>query len=91
ANIVRAIDLVAARLGNTRAVCRHYYVHPGVLEAYQAGRVAPTPSGGGTKRRRKRPGLRKDEIAVLELLQLENSSGKSGVKKRPRKSKQRVS
>src|ERR1700694_5899176 len=27
-NIVRVIDSVAERLGNTRAVCRKYYVHP---------------------------------------------------------------
>jgi DNA topoisomerase-1 len=34
--IAQAIDVVAARLGNTRAVCRKCYVHPGVLEAYAA-------------------------------------------------------
>jgi DNA topoisomerase-1 len=34
--IVQAIDVVAGRLGNTRAVCRRCYVHPGVLEAYTA-------------------------------------------------------
>jgi DNA topoisomerase-1 len=36
-NIVRAIDAVAAQLGNTRAVCRKYYVHPAVCEAYGDG------------------------------------------------------
>ena len=35
--VVQAIDVVAARLGNTRAVCRKCYVHPGVVEAYTAG------------------------------------------------------
>jgi DNA topoisomerase I len=35
--VVQAIDVVAARLGNTRAVCRKCYVHPGVLDAYAAG------------------------------------------------------
>ena len=34
--IIEAIDVVAGRLGNTRAVCRKCYVHPGVLEAYAA-------------------------------------------------------
>jgi DNA topoisomerase-1 len=33
-NIVKALDCVAERLGNTRAVCRKSYVHPGLLEAY---------------------------------------------------------
>ncbi len=31
------IDGVAARLGNTRAVCRKYYIHPGLLRAYSEG------------------------------------------------------
>ena len=38
--IVRAIDEVAERLGNTRAVCRKCYVHPAVIEAYLDGTIA---------------------------------------------------
>ena len=34
-NIVRAIDSVAAKLGNTRAVCRGSYIHPGVFDGYR--------------------------------------------------------
>ncbi|UCH46513.1 MAG: DNA topoisomerase IB [Betaproteobacteria bacterium] len=36
-NINRAIDEVAERLGNTRAVCRKYYIHPALLQAYMEG------------------------------------------------------
>jgi DNA topoisomerase I len=36
-NIVRAIERVAARLGNTPAICRRCYVHPEVLQAYLDG------------------------------------------------------
>jgi DNA topoisomerase-1 len=36
-HIVRAIDSVAAKLGNTRAVCRSSYIHPGVFDAYRDG------------------------------------------------------
>jgi DNA topoisomerase-1 len=36
ANIVAAVDAVAARLGNTRAVCRAAYIHPAVLAGYEA-------------------------------------------------------
>jgi DNA topoisomerase I len=32
--MVEALDIVARRLGNTRAVCRKYYVHPLILEMY---------------------------------------------------------
>jgi DNA topoisomerase-1 len=35
AHIVAAIDQVAARLGNTRAVCRSSYIHPSVLAGYE--------------------------------------------------------
>jgi DNA topoisomerase-1 len=73
ANIVRAIDEVAKRLGNTRAVCRHYYVHPRVIEAYREGIVAPIPPAPKNGKRTPRPrrgALRHEEIAVLELLDL---------------------
>jgi len=36
-NVVRAIDAVSSRLGNTRAICRKSYVHPEVLNAYLSG------------------------------------------------------
>jgi DNA topoisomerase-1 len=36
-NIVQAIESVAKRLGNTRAVCRKCYVHPAIVDAYLDG------------------------------------------------------
>jgi DNA topoisomerase I len=39
ANIIVAIDAVAARLGNTRAVCRSAYIHPAVLLGYESGEL----------------------------------------------------
>jgi DNA topoisomerase-1 len=36
-NVVQAIDRVREQLGNTRAICRKYYVHPAICEAYQEG------------------------------------------------------
>jgi len=71
ANIVRAIDHVAKRLGNTRAVCRKYYVHPALIDAYLDGFVLPAapPDDDDQARDTSRPpGLRRDEIAVVELL-----------------------
>jgi len=38
-NIVRAIESVAEKLGNTPTVCRKCYVHPVVLDAYLDGAV----------------------------------------------------
>ena len=48
AAILKAIDQVAERLNNTRAVCRKYYVHPAVLETYEAGTLHDALSNGGS-------------------------------------------
>jgi len=68
-NIVAAIDIVAERLGNTRAVCRKYYVHPALLEAYRMGDTVPQPPAVRRGRRERGAALRRDEVAVLQFLQ----------------------
>ncbi len=70
-NIVRAIDAVSERLGNTRAVCRKYYVHPGLLQAYLMGETVPYPPVFRRRARHGRPvaALRRDEVLVLQFLQ----------------------
>jgi DNA topoisomerase-1 len=69
-NVVRAIDAVAERLGNTRAVCRKYYVHPTLVRAYLLGLTVPQPPAHRSRRvRRGGPALRRDEVAVLQFLQ----------------------
>ena len=69
-NINCAVDAVAGRLGNTRTVCRKYYVHPALLEAYLQGLTAgPSVSASPRKARRKRrvAALRRDEVAILQF------------------------
>jgi DNA topoisomerase-1 len=39
-NIVNALDMVANQLGNTRTVCKKYYVHPFVIEHYTNKTIA---------------------------------------------------
>jgi DNA topoisomerase I len=72
-NMNKAIDAVAERLGNTRTVCRKYYVHPGLVLAYLNGLTAPLPKPGPVPRQARRlpaaPALRRDEVAVLQFLQ----------------------
>lgn len=34
-NIVTALDEVSRQLGNTRTVCKKYYVHPGIIKLYE--------------------------------------------------------
>jgi DNA topoisomerase-1 len=35
------VDKTAKMLGNTRSVCRKYYIHPVLIEAYLEGSVLP--------------------------------------------------
>jgi DNA topoisomerase-1 len=67
-NIVRAIESVSARLGNTRAVCRKCYIHPEVLNSYLDGSmvenlITPNAAPNGS------PALKPEEAEVVELLQ----------------------
>ncbi|MDP9264561.1 MAG: hypothetical protein M3O91_00365 [Chloroflexota bacterium] len=65
-NVLRAIDVVAERLGNTRAVCRRCYVHPAIVDAYSEGKllaIAPGGEGWATAG----PRLRSEEAAVVTM------------------------
>jgi DNA topoisomerase I len=68
-NIVRAVEMVAKRLGNTRAVCRKCYIHPAILDAYLDGSMARTLAARARKLARAADRLTQPEAAVLSLLQ----------------------
>ncbi|ANE50662.1 DNA topoisomerase IB [Flavisolibacter tropicus] len=34
-NVISALDEVSKKLGNTRTVCKKYYVHPGIIKLYE--------------------------------------------------------
>ena len=38
-NINEALDYVSTHLGNTRTVCRKYYVHPGIIRLYEENKL----------------------------------------------------
>ncbi|WP_054851555.1 DNA topoisomerase IB [Olleya sp. ITB9] len=38
-NIIQAIDVAAQQLGNSRNVCKKYYIHPAVISSYQDGTI----------------------------------------------------
>ncbi|MFK3737043.1 DNA topoisomerase IB [Massilia sp. TN1-12] len=69
-NIVRAIESVAEKLGNTPSVCRKCYVHPAVLDSYLDGTMLE-----GLRARAEEtlaqdlPDLQPEEAAVLGMLQ----------------------
>jgi len=37
--VIAVLDKVSAQLGNTRTVCKKYYVHPSLLELYEGGKL----------------------------------------------------
>ncbi|MFD0860619.1 DNA topoisomerase IB [Sungkyunkwania multivorans] len=39
--VLAALDAAAAALGNTRNVCRKYYVHPHLITSYTSGKLLP--------------------------------------------------
>ncbi|HGY9625322.1 DNA topoisomerase IB [Pseudomonas juntendi] len=61
--VAAIVRQVAARLGNTPAVCRRCYIHPAVLDHYQQGRLAALP------RVKPRRGLEPEEASLLLFLQ----------------------
>ncbi|QYF92925.1 DNA topoisomerase IB [Massilia sp. PAMC28688] len=69
-NIVRAIEAVAERLGNTPSICRKCYVHPAVIESYLDGTIMEA-----LRLRTERElvedlhALKPEEAAVVALLQ----------------------
>jgi DNA topoisomerase-1 len=69
-NITQAIERVAERLGNTKAVCRKCYVHPAVIDAYMDRTlVQMLKSRTEQELRDSLATLPAEEAAVLALLQ----------------------
>jgi DNA topoisomerase-1 len=69
-NVTRAIEQVAAQLGNTVAVCRKSYIHPEIVECYLDGSLLGLLQGRVEQALREDlAGLRSEEAAVLALLQ----------------------
>lgn len=38
-NVVAVLDTVSKKLGNSRTVCKKYYVHPGLIRLYEEGKL----------------------------------------------------
>jgi DNA topoisomerase-1 len=68
-NIVRAVEAVAARLGNTKAVCRKCYIHPAIFDAYLDRKMVETVrASAGRELSRRATALKPEEAMVLALL-----------------------
>jgi DNA topoisomerase-1 len=68
-NVVTAIESVAKKLGNTKAVCRKCYIHPAILEAYMDGATIQTLKTRAAKMSRARATLNGEEAAVVNMIE----------------------
>ncbi len=66
--VVEALDCVAAKLGNTRAVCKSSYVYPVLLESFEAGHLQRYLKRIATPG--KREALRNDEAVLIQFLKV---------------------
>ncbi|MGV2186576.1 DNA topoisomerase IB [Rhizobium rhizogenes] len=67
--INEAVDSVAAKLVNTRAVCRGSYIHPRVFEAFGNGSLGTIAKMKVRKNSRILKWLNEEEVAVLRWLE----------------------
>jgi DNA topoisomerase-1 len=65
--IVAAIDTVAQQLGNTRAVCKKYYVHPVIIDLYKENQLQPFYNQLETLEPEK--GLSPEEQILIQILE----------------------
>jgi DNA topoisomerase I len=68
-NVVKAIESVARRLGNTASVCRKCYIHPAILDAYMDGATIDTIKARAATLARSRAALSREESAVVRMLE----------------------
>jgi DNA topoisomerase-1 len=69
-NLVAALDEVSIKLGNTRTVCKKYYVHPGLIALYEENNLnrylAALEHANGAE---DKTGLHVDEQVLMKILQ----------------------
>lgn len=65
-NVLKAYDQVAKELGNTRNVCRKYYVHPVLPQAYEKGSLNTVFDSMDNLK--PEPNQSETEVAVLNLI-----------------------
>jgi DNA topoisomerase I len=68
-NIVAVLDSVSKKLGNSRAICKKYYVHPGLLRLYEENNFSKyTRSMDQIDNTEESAGLTPSEKVLLKIL-----------------------
>jgi DNA topoisomerase-1 len=70
-NIISVLDEVAITLGNTRTVCKKYYVHPTVIKSYEQGSLFKYIQELDEDKDVRASELNTAEKALLEILEKE--------------------
>lgn len=67
--IVQVLDKVAVHLGNTRIVCKKYYVHPSLLELYENGKMEKWLNKIETGNKTDNNDLQSEEKVLMSILE----------------------
>jgi DNA topoisomerase-1 len=67
--IAAAVESVAKRLGNTKAVCRKCYIHPAILDAYVDGATIETVKARASRLAASGRSLTGEELAVVNMIE----------------------
>jgi DNA topoisomerase-1 len=68
-NTLKVLDQVSRKLGNTRVVCRKYYVHPGIIKLYEESGLSKYLTGlNQTEPSDNRSGLDACETVLMKVL-----------------------
>jgi DNA topoisomerase-1 len=66
-NTVAMLDEVSKKLGNTRSVCKKYYVHPGLIQLYEGNKLSACMGKNGNSKV-KSNGLTVEENNLMHVL-----------------------
>ncbi len=66
-NIVSVLDTVSSKLGNSRSICKKYYVHPGLIKLYEENRLKNYFQNASVKRKTE-SGLSDEERMLMQTL-----------------------
>ena len=74
-NILKALDEVSLRLGNTRTVCRKYYIHPTIISLYEEDKLNKyLQELNGLEKNDNKSGLTTEENILMKILETAASS-----------------
>lgn len=66
--VVEALDKVSEQLGNSRTICKKYYVHPTLTELYESGKLEKWIAKLQRAKRSFKNGLLPEEKVLMEIL-----------------------